>query len=1008
LSKGYIYGLLVLLSAGSLKGQEIDDFRGQPIEAIHFVGSRLDPLDVQSYVDINEGDRFSLSAIRKSVKLLYHLGLFGQVRVMAEQGKSGVVLTFHLERRRRVLSVKFLGNEAVSSAVLKRLARIERGQEYDRWKMESVVEEILSLYRQNGYRRTRIIPRAAENAIGDVDISYFIQEGPPTRISKLQFVGQNIFRSERLAAEMGVVRGEVLVEDELNQGLEQLREFFHQQGYLEVKMTPPELDYELAALWQVVSIGIKTGPKVSFILQGNQVLTQRQLLGLLTIEQETLLTPYLLQDLAERIAVKYRETGYARVRVKYHVVDDRVFSKKKVTFIINEGPRVTVRKIEFRGNQAISDYKLRAYIENAMIEAIPQSLLAQHIDRGDVDHLGGGHPLSGRPRRVDRPQGFLFELVPETMYLKEPYEEALAKIVRLYKSRGFLDVIVGAPILSYDDSGSNLYITIPIQEKQQTFVESISFADNQKLSSSRLLDVAEGLTGFVSPGSPLDLYGVEELRKELARIYNRDGYVYCQVKKEVLFSEDKTLGAVHFVFDEGPRVKVRRIIIRGDVVTRRTVFDHSLEIRPGEIFSHDRVRASQENLFALGVFSGVDIKMLEPDVIEENKDIVITVRERLPHSLAVGPGISSAEGVRLQLEYTRRNLFGYALEFSGRAKVNYQVFYPWLSKYAERYEEMSFVQGLEGFVMAGLHWPRVWWLSNDVAARLNLIALQDHISISDLTKISLTPHLDLSLTESLMLSFEYELEYASLLCRYGSCGGSAAADRGRRYDQGVMFLGAFRPTISWDLRDNIFRPHRGTLLSLKTELANSMIINRKILYAKFEGLISGYLPVGRDTTLALSLRAGTVVHLSDDSKTPSHKVFYLGGRNSMRGFPEESLIPADQINPLDPSSPCLADQDSPGEVNCVSAGGNSYINVKTEFRFPMIPQVLDGALFVDLGNLWVDPQNFDPLNLRASAGMGFRLVTPVGPVAFDFGFNLNPDSSRREDNWSLHFNVGVF
>jgi outer membrane protein assembly factor BamA len=159
--------------------------------------------------------------------------------------------------------------------------------------------------------------------------------------------------------------------------------------------------------------------------------------------------------------------------------------------------------------------------------------------------------------------------------------------------------------------------------------------------------------------------------------------------------------------------------------------------------------------------------------------------------------------------------------------------------------------------------------------------------------------------------------------------------------------------------------------------------------------------------LALSLRTGFIIHLTEASQTPLHKRFWLGGRNTVRGFPEEGIIPVDQTSSEDQDSPCIPDPDSEKE-KCLSVGGDAYLIIRGELRFPLIPETLEGAFFADLGNLWIDPVNLDPLDLRPTAGFGIRYLSPIGPVAFDFGFNLDPDEDRREESWSFHFNIGVF
>jgi outer membrane translocation and assembly module TamA len=69
--------------------------------------------------------------------------------------------------------------------------------------------------------------------------------------------------------------------------------------------------------------------------------------------------------------------------------------------------------------------------------------------------------------------------------------------------------------------------------------------------------------------------------------------------------------------------------------------------------------------------------------------------------------------------------------------------------------------------------------------------------------------------------------------------------------------------------------------------------------------------------------------------------------------------------------------------------------------------LLHTALFVDSGNLWRDIANVDPTVLRYTAGSGLRFVTPVGPLAFDYGVKLD----RRfyeTDVGAFHFSVGLF
>ena len=90
-----------------------------------------------------------------------------------------------------------------------------------------------------------------------------------------------------------------------------------------------------------------------------------------------------------------------------------------------------------------------------------------------------------------------------------------------------------------------------------------------------------------------------------------------------------------------------------------------------------------------------------------------------------------------------------------------------------------------------------------------------------------------------------------------------------------------------------------------------------------------------------------------------------------------------------------------------SEGGEAYLLLKGELRIGLSRSVELG-LFVDVGNLWANPANFRLLDLRPNAGSGIRFVTPVGPAALDFGFNLLPDNRLNERLWAVHFTIGLF
>src|SRR5690606_35669291 len=101
----------------------------------------------------------------------------------------------------------------------------------------------------------------------------------------------------------------------------------------------------------------------------------------------------------------------------------------------------------------------------------------------------------------------------------------------------------------------------------------------------------------------------------------------------------------------------------------------------------------------------------------------------------------------------------------------------------------------------------------------------------------------------------------------------------------------------------------------------------------------------------------------------------------------------------------------------VIRGGDAFINPRLELRIPLTTTV-STALFVDAGNLWTDPEQVDPFDLRYAVGTGLRMGTPIGPLVFDYGFNVQRIldelgvTSGRQRFWetlgAFHFSIGLF
>jgi outer membrane protein assembly factor BamA len=177
-------------------------------------------------------------------------------------------------------------------------------------------------------------------------------------------------------------------------------------------------------------------------------------------------------------------------------------------------------------------------------------------------------------------------------------------------------------------------------------------------------------------------------------------------------------------------------------------------------------------------------------------------------------------------------------------------------------------------------------------------------------------------------------------------------------------------------------------------------------FLRIQGTTAGYVRLNkRGLAIAATIRGGVIQQLMANSKTYPDRLFFLGGVDSMRGFLQDALVPQDIADHITTDASQAASDPSKLTINQVAIRGDVFINPRTELRIPLSEQI-STALFFDSGNVWVEPKNFNPFQLRYTGGSGLRIGTPIGPIALDYGVNLR----RRawEDFGAFHFSIGLF
>jgi len=236
-------------------------------------------------------------------------------------------------------------------------------------------------------------------------------------------------------------------------------------------------------------------------------------------------------------------------------------------------------------------------------------------------------------------------------------------------------------------------------------------------------------------------------------------------------------------------------------------------------------------------------------------------------------------------------------------------------------------------------------------------------------------------------------------------------------------------SLAFDFRDEPVNPHSGVLIAATGEVTKSISaettdvngnnpVPASIFTFKTAFGVTGYAPIAPRAVLALSLRGGKIFALEPDSLIITPKRFFLGGATTLRGFRDDAVIPQDVRGEYaQERAYCDALIWTGGCTNRAlalrnggtlpSEGGTLFELAKLELRIALVGD-FELATFLEAGNLWYSARTWKPFDLRPVAGAGVRYVTPVGPLALDVGFNLDPDDRLNEPIFAIQFSVGVF
>ncbi len=408
--------------------------------------------------------------------------------------------------------------------------------------------------------------------------------------------------------------------------------------------------------------------------------------------------------------------------------------------------------------------------------------------------------------------------------------------------------------------------------------------------------------------------------------------------------------------EPGPRARYGPLRVSGNNRMDAGFIAWMADLPEGESFDPDDLRAAEDRLGRLGVFSSIRLEEAEEIGPDGRLPMSLHVEERRPRTFGIGGTYSTIDGLGISAFAMHRNLFGRA----ERLRLDFTV---------ARIGEVSDPTDLDYNV--GLSFVRPGILTPDTNFGASIVALQQSLDTYD----------ERSITGRVGLSHEFggwltgELWLAASHARY-------VDDFGIRHFTTLATVA----NATYDRRDNTLDPTEGYYLAANLRPAYEFEYGNPSLRGTLEG--RGYYGLGSDRRFVLAGRAMVGSYLGPSvEESPPDQLFFTGGGGSIRGYAFRSIG--------------IVTTDAEGRE--ITQGGKGVIEGSVEARARLWGN-FGGVAFVDGGVVTADSSlgGFD--DLRFGVGVGLRYYTGFGPLRFDLATPIDP--RQQDSDVALYIGIG--
>jgi len=547
---------------------------------------------------------------------------------------------------------------------------------------------------------------------------------------------------------------------------------------------------------------------------------------------------------------------------------------------------------------------------------------------------------------------------------RDNYENDKKLVTDYFRNHGYRDAQIVHDTVSYSENGKYLSLTLTVSPGPLYFFGDVTFEGNALFTDHDLLEKINLRKGEKYSQDKMDMEVTEAIRGA----YLDRGYLAASINPTLR----PVTGSTKIDITENQEFKVRKVDVTGNTKTKDFVIRREIVQMPGETFDRSKLQRSVRELTILNFFETV-----EPQVNpagDKEVDVRFEVKEKQTDQANVQVGYSQTDGLIGAVGFTMPNVFGNAQRFV----------FDWSFGSYYRNFSISFDE------------PYLLYPQTSVGGTLSAVrrggTTYGYDEIDDGGSVRFGKRLTWP-DDYFKLNYSYSLDHTKYF--------NFTSDFIASNPQGIIenqwrTSSVLTQIVSRDSRDNPEFPTLGSVQTWSLSLAGGPLGGTDRYY-KTTLSSEWYFPMFLKLVMYSTTEAGIMNSFTGNpSDIPYINYFFMGGSGlslgvPLRGYNDRSI--------------------GPQTKNGIYAiGGKSYFKQGLEMRIPIVPNpTIYGLMFAEAGNVWLEPIDMDPGNLKRSAGFGVRIFMPmIGLIGLDYGYGFdNADNvGNRKGEWMPHFQFG--